>query len=139
MTYKWTHRQCFKSHWYEYHYRIQHSNYRASSCRDVQILRRNLGYVKKGWSLSVLIKAWNDIPIEIIEVLTLNEFKIMIFNITNLYTGCPSEKIVPLLCCCCEGGVVLIISVFVQLHRVGFNLDFEILYESSWHVVADLW
>ena len=32
-----------------------------------------------------------------------------------------------------------IISVITQLHRPGFNLEFETLHESIWHVVADLW
>ena len=41
-----------------------------------------------------------------------------------------SKRIVPHLCGCCGGAVYSIISVFTQLHRLGFNLDFETLYES---------
>ena len=39
-------------------------------------------------------------------------------------------EIVPRLCGCCGGVVNLIISVFTQLHRSGFNLEFETPYES---------
>ena len=46
--------------------------------------------------------------------------------------------IVPRLCCCCGGFVDSIIPVFVQLHRSGFNLEFETSYESIRYVVVDL-
>ena len=39
-------------------------------------------------------------------------------------------KNVTSLCGCCGGAVDLIILVFTQLHRSGFNLEFETLYES---------
>ena len=50
-----------------------------------------------------------------------------------------SQKIVPCLCGCCGGAADSIISVFTQLHRSRFNLEFEILFESILHVVVDLW
>ena len=34
------------------------------------------------------------------------------------------------LCCCSGGAVVLIVSVFIKLHRKGFNLNFEIRFRS---------
>ena len=64
---------------------------------------------------------------------------------TFIYSGCPREKVtqiwlgpgstgchkkvVPRLCCFCGGVVDSIISGFVQLHRLGFNVKFETLYE----------
>ena len=53
-------------------------------------------------------------------------------------TGCP-KIIVPCLCGYCGGAVDSIISVLIQLHRSSFNLEFEIFFESIWHLVADLW
>ena len=41
-----------------------------------------------------------------------------------------SQKIVLCLSGCCRGAADSIISVFTKLHRSGFNLAFEILYES---------
>ena len=41
-----------------------------------------------------------------------------------------SQKIMPCLCGCCGGAINSIISLFEHLHRLGFNLEFEILYES---------
>ena len=58
--------------------------------------------------------------------------------VLSMYTGCP-KKIVPHLCGHCRGAVYSIISVFTQLHRSSFNLEFGTLYESIWQVVADLW
>ena len=40
-----------------------------------------------------------------------------------------SQKIVPRLCGCCAGALDLIMSIFAQLHRSGFNLEFDTLYE----------
>ena len=74
MTYKIISRQCPESLWDKYHHRTQHSNYRTRNCRDLQIPRNNLEYVKKGFHYSAL-KAWNDIPINIRELPTLNRFK----------------------------------------------------------------
>ena len=45
----------------------------------------------------------------------------------------------PCLCGYCGGAVDSIIPVFTQLHRSGFNLEFETLYESVGQVVIDLW
>ena len=74
MAYKIISRQCPESLWDKYHHRTQHSNYRTRNCRDLQIPRNNLEYVKKSFHYSAL-KAWNDIPINIRELPTLNRFK----------------------------------------------------------------
>ena len=74
MTYKIISRQCPESLWDKYHHRTQHSNYRIRNCRDLQIPRNNLEYVKKGFQYSAL-KAWNDIPINVRELPTLGKFK----------------------------------------------------------------
>ena len=49
------------------------------------------------------------------------------------------KKFVPRLCGYCGGALDSVISVFVQLHGSSFNLEFETLFESIRHVVADLW
>ena len=74
MTYKIISRQCPESLWHKYDHRTQHSNYRTRNCRDLQIPRNNLEYVKKGFHYSAL-KAWNEIPIDIRELPTLSKFK----------------------------------------------------------------
>ena len=56
----------------------------------------------------------------------------------NMYTGCP-KIIVRHLCGYYGGAVDSITSVFIQLHRSRFNLDFETLFEAIRHVLADLW
>ena len=40
------------------------------------------------------------------------------------------QKIVTCLWGYCEGAVYSVISVFAQLHRSSFNLEFETLYQS---------
>ena len=55
-----------------------------------------------------------------------------------LSIGC-RKKILPRLYGCCEGAVNSIISDFIQLHRSGFNVEFETLYDSNQQMVADLW
>ena len=47
-------RQCPESLWDKYHHRTQHSNYRTRNCRDLQIPRNNLEYVKKGFLYAAL-------------------------------------------------------------------------------------
>ena len=74
MTYKIISRQCPESLWHKYDHRTQHSNYRTRNCRDLQIPRNNLEYVKKGFHYLAL-KAWNEIPIDIRELPTLSKFK----------------------------------------------------------------
>ena len=74
MTYKIINRQCPESLWDKYHQRTQLSNHITRNCRDLQIPRNNLEYVKKGFHYSAL-KAWNDIPIGIRELPTLSRFK----------------------------------------------------------------
>ena len=49
------------------------------------------------------------------------------------------KNIVPRFCGYCGGAVHSITPIFTQLHRSGFNLKFETLFESIWQVVADLW
>ena len=46
-----------------------------------------------------------------------------------LYTG-STKIIVSRLCGCCGGAVHPIISISTDLHRLGFNLEFETLFES---------
>ena len=48
-----------------------------------------------------------------------------------------SQKVVPCLCACCGGDVDSIISVFTQLHRSSFSLEFQTLYESILQKVTD--
>ena len=48
-------------------------------------------------------------------------------------------KILPRLCGCCGGAVDSIIMAFAQLHRLGFSLEFEALYEPIQQVAANLW
>ena len=74
MTYKIVNRQCPESLWDKYNQRTQHSSYKTRNCRDLQIPKNSLGYVKKGFHYSAL-KTWNDIPINIRELPTLNGFK----------------------------------------------------------------
>ena len=74
MTYKIISKQCPESLWHKYDHRTQHSNYRTRNCRDLQIPKNNLEYVKKGFHYSAL-KAWNEIPINIRELPTLSKFK----------------------------------------------------------------
>ena len=50
-----------------------------------------------------------------------------------------SQKVVPGFCDSCGGAVDSITSAFAQLHRSGFNFEFETLLESIRRVVADLW
>ena len=45
---------------------------------------------------------------------------------------------VPHLCGYCGGAVDLFILISTQLHRSGFDIEFETLFESIWHMVADL-
>ena len=45
----------------------------------------------------------------------------------------------PCLCGCRGGAVNLAISIFTQFHWLGFNVEFETLYELILQVVADLW
>ena len=58
-----------------------------------------------------------------------NYIKQLILHNKLLHTGCPN-KIVACLCGCCGGAVDSIVSVFTQLLRSDFNLDFEFFFES---------
>ena len=49
------------------------------------------------------------------------------------------EKLCLVLCDYCGGDVDSIISAVTKLHRSGFNLEFEALFDSACHLVADLW
>ena len=49
----------------------------------------------------------------------------------NLYhRSCVPRKLCSVCNCCCGGAVDSVISVCTQLHRSGFNLDFETSFES---------
>ena len=50
-----------------------------------------------------------------------------------------SKNSVSHLCGYCGEAVDSVISVFTQLQRICFTLEFETLYVSIWQVVADLW
>ena len=54
------------------------------------------------------------------------------------YTRFP-KIVVPFLCDNYGGTVDSIISTSTLLHKSVFNLEFETLFVSSWHMVADLW
>ena len=73
MTYKIVNRQCPESLWDKYHQRTQHSSYGTRNCGDLQIPKNNIEFVKKGFHYSAR-KTWNNIPINIRELPTLNRF-----------------------------------------------------------------
>ena len=50
------------------------SKYNTWHCRDLQIPRYRIEFAKKGFHYSAL-KAWNDIPVELRELPTLNSFR----------------------------------------------------------------
>ena len=50
--------------------------------------------------------------------------------IRSAYTVQGVPKLVPRLCGCYGGAVDSITSVFIQLYRSDFNLEFETLFES---------
>ena len=74
MAYKILNRLCPENLWNKLQRRSEYSSYNARFCRDLQIPRYNLEYVKKGFSYSAL-KVWNEIPIRIIELPTMCQFK----------------------------------------------------------------
>ena len=49
-----------------------------------------------------------------------------------------SKELCPVCVAAVEEQVDSVISVFKHLRWSGFNLEFETLYLSIWHVVADL-
>ena len=75
MTYKIMNRMCPESLWDKFPQISLHSNYNTRNCKDIQIPRYNLEYVKKGFHYSALT-AWNSIPISIRELPTFPQFKI---------------------------------------------------------------
>ena len=74
MTHKTMNRTCPESLWDKFPLTSLHSNYRTRNCKDIQIPRYNLEYVKKDFQYSALT-AWNSIPISIRELPTLPQFK----------------------------------------------------------------
>ena len=74
MTYKIMNRMCPESLWDKFPQISLHSNYNTRNCKDIQIPRYNLEYVKKGFHYSALT-AWNSIPISIRELPTFPQFK----------------------------------------------------------------
>ena len=74
MTYKIMNGMCPESLWDKFPQISLHSNYNTRNCKDIQIPRYNLEYVKKGFHYSALT-AWNSIPISIRELPTFPQFK----------------------------------------------------------------
>ena len=74
MAYKIMNRLCPENLWNKFQRRSEYSSYNTRFCRDLQIPRYNLEYVKKGFSYSAL-KVWNEIPISIRELPNLCQFK----------------------------------------------------------------
>ena len=74
LTYKIMNRMCPESLWDKFPQISLHSNYNTRNCKDIQIPRYNLEYVKKGFHYSALT-AWNSIPISIRELPTFPQFK----------------------------------------------------------------
>ena len=74
MTYKIMNKTCPESLWDKCLLISLHSNYRTRNCKDIQIPRYNLEYVKKGFHYSALT-VWNSIPISIRVLATLPQFK----------------------------------------------------------------
>ena len=66
-----------------------------------------------------------------------NEDSEVIKKIDQVYRV--SRQIVPRLSDYCKGAVYSIMSDFTQLHRSGFNLGLETLFQSILLVIADLW
>ena len=58
-------------------------------------------------------------------------------TLRNRCIGC--SRIFTCLCIRCGGAVASIVSVFAQLRRSGFNIDFETLFESILQAVTGLW
>ena len=85
LTYKIVNRQCPESLWDKYHHRTQHSSYRTENYGDLQISKNNIEYVKKGFHYSAL-KTWNNIPINIRELLTLNRLKNQLKSYAKSYS-----------------------------------------------------
>ena len=74
MEYKILNKLSPDSLWNKYQCRFAYSNYITMNCKDLQIPRLRTEHAKKGFYYSA-IKAWNDIPANIREILTLGRFK----------------------------------------------------------------
>ena len=64
MMYKILHKICPESLWGKYQQRSERSAYRTRNILDLHIPRLNLEFTKRGFHYSGL-KAWNDIPIDL--------------------------------------------------------------------------
>ena len=62
------------SPWNKYQHRFAFSNYITMNCKDLQIQRLRTEHAKEGFYYSA-IKAWNDIPANVSEIITLGRFK----------------------------------------------------------------
>ena len=71
MAYKILNKLSPDSLWNKYQYRFAYSNHMAMNCKDLQIPRLRTEHAKKGFYYSA-IKAWNDIPANIREILILD-------------------------------------------------------------------
>ena len=74
MTYKIVNKLCPGNLWDKYQPRSSHLTYRTRHCKDFQIPRYKTEFAKKGFHYAAL-KSWNDIPVEIRELPTLDRFK----------------------------------------------------------------
>ena len=74
MVYKILNQLCPENLRSKFHLRSDYSRYNTRFCRNIQIPKYNLAYAKKGFSYSAL-KTWNEIPLNIREIPTLNHFK----------------------------------------------------------------
>ena len=74
VIYKIFNKLCPENIWNKYHLRSHYSRYNTKFCRNIQIPRYNLEYAKKGFSYSAP-KTWNEIPLSVMELLTLSHFK----------------------------------------------------------------
>ena len=74
MTYEIVNRTCPESLWDKFPQVSSHPNYSMRNCKDIQIPRYNLEYVKKGFHYSAPT-SWNSIPNSIRELPTFPQFK----------------------------------------------------------------
>ncbi len=74
MVYKIMNRICPEGLWNKYQPRSLHSTYATRHCNDLEIPRYKTEFAKKGFHFSAL-KAWNNIPLQIRNVPSLDRFK----------------------------------------------------------------
>ena len=74
MTHKIVNKQCPESLWNKYRQRNEISKYNTRNNRNLDIPKLKLECTKKGFHFSGL-KTWNEIPVDIRETSSLNQFK----------------------------------------------------------------